>query len=53
MDGIAIILPMRDCYHTTYADGTTEHTEDEGQGVNICCSSASALCQTGNNDGMS
>ena len=36
---------------TTCADGTTEHTEDEGLGVNICCSSASALCQTGNNDG--
>ncbi|RMX44085.1 hypothetical protein pdam_00002509 [Pocillopora damicornis] len=38
---------------TTCADGTTEHTEDEGLGVNICCSSASALCQTGNNDGKS
>ena len=35
------------------ADGTTEHTEDEGLGVNICCSSASALCQTGNNNGKS
>ena len=30
-----------------------EHTEGEEQGVNICCSSASALCQTGNNDGKS
>ena len=29
-------------------DGTTEQTEDEGLGINICCSSASALCQTGN-----
>ena len=38
---------------TTCADGTTEYTEDEGLGVNICCSSASALCQTGNNDGKS
>ena len=28
---------------TTCADGTTEHTEDEGSGVNIRCSSASAL----------
>ena len=37
----------------TCADGTTEHTEDERLGVNICCSSASALCQTGNNDGKS
>ena len=36
---------------TTCADGTTEHTEDEGLGVNIFCSSTSALCQTGNNDG--
>ena len=35
------------------ADGTTEHTEDEGLGENICCSSASALCQTGNNNGKS
>ena len=41
-------LPGRDS-----ADGTTEHTEDEGLGVNICCSSASALCPTGNNDGKS
>ena len=31
----------------------TEHTEDKGLGVNICCSSGSALCQTGNNDGNS
>ena len=38
---------------TTCAEGTTEHTEDEGLGGNICCSSASALCQTGNNDGKS
>ena len=38
---------------TTCADGITEHTEDEGLSVNICCSSASALCQTGNNDGKS
>ena len=38
---------------TTCADGTAEHTEDEGLGVNICCSSASALCKTGNNDGKS
>lgn len=37
---------------TTCTDGTTEHTEDEGLGVNICCS-ALALCQTGNNDGKS
>ena len=38
---------------TTCADGTTEHTEDEGLGVNDCCSRASALCQTGKNDGKS
>ena len=38
---------------TTCADGITEHTEDEGLSVNICCSSASVLCQTGNNDGKS
>ena len=36
---------------TTCADGTTEHTENEGLGVNICCSSVLALYQTGNNDG--
>ena len=30
-----------------------EDTKDEGMGVNICCSSASAFCQTGNNDGKS
>ena len=36
---------------TTCTKGTTEHTEDVGLGVNLCCSSASALCQTGNNDG--
>ena len=36
---------------TTCADGTTEHTENGGLGVNICCSSALALYQTGNNDG--
>ena len=40
-------------YHQFNFDGTTEHTEDKGLGVNICCSSASALCQTGNNDGKS
>ena len=34
-------------------DDTTEHTEGEELGVNICCSSASALCQRGNNDGKS
>ena len=38
---------------TTSSDGTTEHTEDKGLGVNISCTSASALCQTGNNDGKS
>ena len=38
---------------TTCADGTTEHREDEGVGVNICCSSRSALCHTRNNDGKS
>ena len=27
----------------TTADGTTEHTEDEGLGVNICCSTVSSL----------
>ena len=31
----------------------TEYTEDEGLSLNICCSGASALCQTGNNDGKS
>ena len=38
---------------TTSSNGITEHTEDKGLGVNICCSSTSALCQTGNNDGKS
>ena len=38
---------------TTSTGDSTEHTEDERLGVNICCSSASALCQTGNNDGKS
>ena len=35
----------------TCADGTTEHTEDEGE--NISYNTASALCQTGNNDDKS
>ena len=34
-------------------DDTTEHTEGEELGVNSCRSSASALCQTGNNNGKS
>ena len=38
---------------TTCVDGTTEHTEDEGLGVDICCNSVSALCQTENNDDKS
>ena len=38
---------------TTCADGATEHRGDEGLGVNICCSSSSALCHTRNNDGKS
>ena len=38
---------------TTSKGDTTEHTENEGLGVNICCSSASAPCQIGNNDGKS
>ena len=38
---------------TTPTGDSTEHTEDEGLGKNICCSSASALCHTGNNDGIS
>ena len=38
---------------TTSTGDSTEHTEDKGLGVNICCSSASELCQTGNNDGNS
>ena len=38
---------------TTSTGDSTEHTEDKGLGVNICCSSGSALCQTGNNDGNS
>ena len=38
---------------TTWANGTTEHTEDEGLGVSVCCRSASALFRTGNNDGKS
>ena len=38
---------------TTCADGTTKHRGDEGLGVNICCSSTSALCHTRNNDGKS
>ena len=32
---------------TTCADGKIELTEDEGLGVNICCSSASALWRAG------
>ena len=31
----------------------TEYTQDEGLSLNICRSGASALCQTGNNDGKS
>ena len=31
----------------------TEYIEDEGLSLNICRSGASALCQTGNNDGKS
>ena len=36
---------------TTSTGDSTEHMEDGGLGVNICCSSASALSQTGNKDG--
>ena len=35
---------------TTCINGTTECTEEEGWDANICWSSASALCQTGNKD---
>ncbi|CAH3032273.1 unnamed protein product [Pocillopora meandrina] len=40
---------------TTCTDGTTEHTQDDGLGINICCSGKSkhSLCQIGNNDGKS
>ena len=38
---------------TTCADGATQHRGDEGLGVNIFCSSSSALCHTRNNDGKS
>ena len=38
---------------TTSTGDSTEHIEDEGLGVNICCSSGSPLCQTGNNSGNS
>ena len=38
---------------TTCVDGATEHTEDERLGVDICCNSVSALCQTENNDDKS
>ena len=38
---------------TTCTDGTTECTEDEGLGANIWCCSASAFCQTGDNNGKS
>ena len=38
---------------TTSTGDSTEHMEDGGLGVNICCSSASALSQTGNKDGNS
>ena len=36
---------------TTRTNGTTECTEGGGLSAKICCSSASALCQTGNKDG--
>ena len=36
---------------TTRTNGTTECTEGRGLSAKICCSSASALCQTGNKDG--
>ena len=49
----AMILSAISTTVTTCADGTTEHREDEGVGVNICCSSTSALCHTRNNDGKS
>ena len=35
----------------TCTDGTRERTEDEGLGANIWCCSASAFCQTGDNNG--
>ena len=38
---------------TTSKGDTTELTENEGLGVNICCSRASAPCQAGNKDGKS
>ena len=38
---------------TTSTGDSTEHIEDEELGVNICCSSGSPLCQTGNNGGNS
>ena len=47
-----IYMPSNSTVTTSKGD-TTEHTENEGLGVNICCSSASAPCQIGNNDGKS
>ena len=38
---------------TTSTGDSTEHIEDKELCVNICCSSASALCGTRNNDGNS
>ena len=47
-----IYMPSNSTVTTSKGD-TTELTENEGLGVNICCSSASAPCQIGNNDGKS
>ena len=47
-----IYMPSNSTVTTSKGD-TTEHTENEGLGVNICCSRASAPCRTGNKDGKS
>ena len=47
-----IYMPSNSTVTTSKGD-TTELTENEGLGVNICCSRASAPCQIGNNDGKS
>ena len=47
-----IYMPSNSTVTTSKGD-TTELTENEGLGVNICCSRASAPCQAGNKDGKS
>ena len=49
LSAISAIQPLL----PTSRGDSTEHIEDEELGVNICCSSGSPLCQTGNNGGNS